>query len=136
MVMVLRVPVSPKWDGGLLQVSHVMLTDRGMVIRVIVLFSRQLFYLLLLCCRTTRSKDIELLVLRQEVAILRRQVNRPQVKPEERMVFAVLQRLRPVWEGNSSLVTCAPGPGRRWGQIPSDAGIESSFGGSGLSPIG
>jgi hypothetical protein len=29
MVMVLRFPVSPKWDGGLLQVSHLMLTDRA-----------------------------------------------------------------------------------------------------------
>jgi putative transposase len=59
-----------------------------MVIRVIALLSRQLFRLLLLCCRTSRSKDIELLVLRQELAILRRPVNRPRVKPEERMVLA------------------------------------------------
>ena len=83
-----------------------------MVIRVIVLLSRLLFCLLLLCCRTSRSKDIELLVLRHEVAILRRQVNRPQVKPEERMVLAVLQRLRPMWERTSSLVT--PDTIRRW----------------------
>jgi hypothetical protein len=83
-----------------------------MVIRVIGLLSRQLFRLVFLCCRTSRSKDIELLVLRQEVAILRRQVSRPQVKPEERMVLAVLQRLRPVWERTSSLVT--PDTLRRW----------------------
>jgi len=83
-----------------------------MVIRVIDLLSRQLFRLLLLCCRTSRSKDIELLVLRQEVVILRRQVNRPQVKSEERMVLAVLQRIRPVWERASSLVT--PDTLRRW----------------------
>jgi putative transposase len=57
-----------------------------MVIRLVALLSRQLFRLVLLSCRTSRSKDIELLVLRQEVAILRRQVNRPKVKPEERMV--------------------------------------------------
>jgi len=50
------------------------------------------------------EKDIELLVLRQELAI-RRQVNRPRVKPGERMVLAVLQRLRPAWERTSSLVT-------------------------------
>ena len=29
MVTVLRAPVSPWWDGGLQQVSHVSLTDRG-----------------------------------------------------------------------------------------------------------
>jgi putative transposase len=67
-----------------------------MVVRFITLLSRQIFRLLLLCCRTSRSKDIELLVLRQEVAILRRQVNRPQVKPEERMVLAVLTRALPL----------------------------------------
>jgi hypothetical protein len=83
-----------------------------MVIRLIALLSRQLFRLLLLCCRTSRSKNIELLVLRQEVAILRRQVNRPQVKPEERMVLSMLQRLRPVWERTSSLVM--PDTLRRW----------------------
>src|ERR1700722_18419939 len=83
-----------------------------MIVRFIALLSRQLFRLLLLCCRTSRSKDIELLVLRQEVAILRRQVNRPQVKPEERITLAVLQRLRPVWEHTSSLVT--PDTLRHW----------------------
>jgi hypothetical protein len=96
-----------------------------MFIRVIVLLSRQLLRLVLLCCRTSRSKDIELLVLRQEVAILRRQVNRPQVKPEERIVLTVLQRLRPVWERTSSLQR----------QIRFDAGIESSSVGNGPSPI-
>jgi hypothetical protein len=40
--------------------------------------NRQLFCLLLLCCRTSRSKHIELLVLRQDVAILRGQANRPE----------------------------------------------------------
>jgi Integrase core domain len=49
-----------------------------MVIRSFGLLRRQLFRLLLLCCRTSRSKDMELLVHLQEVAILRRQVNRPQ----------------------------------------------------------
>jgi hypothetical protein len=83
-----------------------------MVVRVIALLSRQLFRLLLLCCRTSRSKDIELLVLRQEVVILRRQVKRPKVKPEERILLAVLQRLRPAWERTSPLVT--PDTLRSW----------------------
>jgi hypothetical protein len=83
-----------------------------MVIRVIALLSRQLFRLLLLCCRTSRSKDIELLVLRQEVVILRRQENCPKVKPEERILLPVLQRLRPAWERTSSLLT--PDTLHRW----------------------
>ena len=52
-----------------------------MVIRVIVLLSWQLFRLPLFCCRISRSKNIELLVLGQIVTILCRQVNRPQISP-------------------------------------------------------
>ncbi|HMH58242.1 MAG TPA: hypothetical protein VK537_03585, partial [Galbitalea sp.] len=83
-----------------------------MVVRLVALLSRQLFRLVLLACRSSRSKDIELLVLRQEVGVLRRQVNRPKVRPEERIVLSVLQRLRPVAERMSSLVT--PDTLRRW----------------------
>jgi putative transposase len=83
-----------------------------MVIRLIALLSRQLFWLVLLACRSSRSKNIELLVLRQEVGVLRRQVNRPKVRPEERIVLSMLQRLRPASERMSSLVT--PDTLRRW----------------------
>ena len=83
-----------------------------MAVRLVALFSRQLFRLLLLACRSSKSKDIELLVLRQEVGVLRRQVSRPKIRPEERVVLSVLQRLRPVWERASSLVT--PDTLRRW----------------------
>jgi hypothetical protein len=45
-----------------------------MVVRLVARISRQMFRLVLLAGRTSRSKDITLLVLRQEVGILRRQV--------------------------------------------------------------
>ena len=83
-----------------------------MVVRLIALLSQQLFRLVLLACRYSKSKNIELLVLRQEVAVLRRQVNRPKVRPEERIVLSLLQRLRPASERMSSLVT--PDTLRRW----------------------
>src|ERR1700733_12156349 len=83
-----------------------------MLIRLVALIGRDLFRLLLLPCRSSRSKDIELLVLYQEVSVLRRQVNRPRIRPEERIVFSLIQRLRPARERLSSLV--APDTLRRW----------------------
>ena len=76
-----------------------------MTVRLITLSLRQVLRLLLLTCRSSRSKDLELLVLRQELAVLRRQVPHPKTKREERLVLTVLQRLRPLHERLSNLFT-------------------------------
>ena len=58
-----------------------------------------------LLARSSASKDAELLVLRQEVAVLRRQNPKPKLDWADRMVIAALARLLPRPLRMSRLVT-------------------------------
>lgn len=60
---------------------------------------RYIFQFLLLVLRRDRSEEIEILVPRHQVAVLRRQVHRPDLQPADRVLLAVLSRLlrRPSW---------------------------------------
>jgi putative transposase len=53
----------------------------------------RLLALLVLLGRGDRSKDIEILVLRHELSILRRQVRRPRFEPRDRLMLAALSRI-------------------------------------------
>jgi hypothetical protein len=55
----------------------------------------RLFALVLLLARSDRSKELELLVLRHELSILRRQARRPQLTEGDRLVLAALSRVMP-----------------------------------------
>ena len=58
--------------------------------RLLYLIFRQVLGLLLLMARTSSTKDVEVLVLRHEVAVLRRTNPRPRLNWADRAVFAAL----------------------------------------------
>jgi putative transposase len=65
------------------------------LIRLLYLAVSRLFALLVMLIRSDASKDVEILVLRHEVAVLRRQVARPKPDWADRAVIAALTRLLP-----------------------------------------
>jgi putative transposase len=72
-----------------------------MTLRLLYLLFCQVLQWLALLAGSSAAKDAELLVLRHEVAVLRRQVTRPRVDWADRAVLAGLARLlpRPAWRG-------------------------------------
>src|SRR6185312_2689878 len=74
---------------------------------LVYLLLRQILQMLTQLARDGGAKDIELLVLRHEVAVLRRQVHRPQLQPADRLVLAALSRLLPRARWSAFFVTPA-----------------------------
>jgi transposase len=73
-----------------------------MIISVVYLLVRCLLGCLMVLARDAVSKDAELLVLRHENAVLRRQIGRVRYQPSDRLWLAALSRLV---------------PRRRWGEV-------------------
>jgi hypothetical protein len=66
-----------------------------MALRLLYLIFSQLVQWTVLMARESAAKDAELLVLRHEVAVLRRQVHRPRVDWADRALLAGLVRFLP-----------------------------------------
>jgi putative transposase len=72
----------------------------------------RLFQLVVLLGRSERSKELEILLLRHELAILRRQPRRAPVRPVDRALLAALARALPrrAWTG----LSVRPATALRW----------------------
>jgi putative transposase len=66
-----------------------------MALSFLYLMTRRLVGMLLGCSRSEHAKDVQIAVLRHQLDILRRQVKRPQFRPADRVILAVLSRMLP-----------------------------------------
>ena len=73
---------------------------------------RHLLEFLVLRCRSEAANEVEILVLRHELAVLRRQVTRPSCRPADRVFVAALARMLPRDRWGSVFVR--PETIRRW----------------------
>src|SRR5258708_3446407 len=97
-----------------------------MALRMLYLIFIRLLGLLLLLSRSDASRDVELMTLRHEVAVLRRQLGvRPQLTWPERAVLAALARHLPARLRRHRFVNpapCSPGTADssagKWKQKP------------------
>jgi putative transposase len=78
-----------------------------MTATLVYLLLRQILQLLTQLARDGGAKDVELLVLRHQVAVLGRQVHRPDLQPADRVVLAALSRLLPRARWSAFFVTPA-----------------------------
>ena len=83
-----------------------------MVVSFGYLVLRQVLQLIVLGLRGGRGKEVEILVLRHQVAVLRRQVQPPDLEPNDRAVLSALSRLLPRPRWATFFVT--PGTLLRW----------------------
>ncbi len=83
-----------------------------MVISCFYWLFRHLLGCLVVRCRSDAANEVEILVLRHELAVLRRQVGRPSCRPADRMFLAALARMLPRERWGSVFVH--PETVRRW----------------------
>ena len=78
--------------AGNLPLGQQRLLEVARAVVICVLGCSRLFQLIVICCRSSGSKELEILVLRHELSILRRQQRRPQLREADRVFLVALSR--------------------------------------------
>jgi putative transposase len=86
--------------------------NRPMALSFLYLMARWLVGILLGRHRSEQTKDVEIAVLRHQLEVLRRQVKRPEFRPADRALLAVLSRALP--RGRWSIFLVTPDTIMRW----------------------
>src|SRR6266516_2962810 len=76
-----------------------------MLLSFVYLVACKLFAFVLLLARGDRSKELELLVLRHELSVLRREARHPQLEESDRLALATLSRVLPRRSWQAFMVT-------------------------------
>jgi hypothetical protein len=84
-----------RWAGLLRREFWAAGQDRVVILLLLYVIVRQVLAVPVLLVRRDVSKEVELLVLRHENAVLRRGVSRIRYEPADRLWFAALSRLLP-----------------------------------------
>ncbi len=74
-----------------------------MALSFLYLMTRRLVGTLLGSSRSEHAKDVEIVVLRYQLAVLRRQVKRPEFRPADRALLAMLSSALLAGAGRASL---------------------------------
>ncbi len=76
-----------------------------MTLSVFYVVARRVLSLVLLRFRSERSKDLELVVLRHELSVLRRQIARPKLGDADRVFLSAASRFLPRTRWQTFVVT-------------------------------
>jgi putative transposase len=86
------------------------------VVSFVYVVACRLFAFVLLLARSDRAKELEILLLRDELSILRRKVRRPQLTQSDRLLLGALSRVVARRSWRAFLVR--PGTLLRWHRRP------------------
>jgi hypothetical protein len=89
------------------------------------------FELMVLLCRSPRSKELGILVLRHELSIMCRQVQRPRLRQADRLLLTALSRALPgtprrLLSQSADAPALAPTSGRPVLDVPASAAVQAT----------